>query len=425
MYIFASDYDPRLKELVARAEDTSLFRNMDIPYSTLRNWARKGKDNMMVCDLLDSNKADLVIKNLKITLQYKAVKAQLNLVLTTMKIFGFTIDWKRLPSANAKTKLLEAIEKARQVMQLTACLDIIGLSSSRFHSWVKRQKQCRLEDYKTCPKSMPTKLTHKEQDTIKELYLSKEHAHFSIRALALYALIMGYVCCSPSTWYRTIKENEWRRPRKRVYPEKKRIGIRKDAPNKLYHLDITIIKLVDGTKIYIQILLDNYSRYVLAWSISKEYGGQSTAALLRCGARRAKELGHDWPCPEVFTDGGPENDNEWMDHLVEIGFIIRTFALTESKFSNSLVEALNRSLKVNCLYNHPLDTYADVKRLVNFYMNQHCYVMPHSAFNGATPFQMYIGSWTKAKEQELKQKLETAKIKRREYRLSLSCANCR
>jgi len=46
MYFFVSDYDPRLKELVARAKDTSLFRDMGIPYFTLRNRTRRGKDNM-------------------------------------------------------------------------------------------------------------------------------------------------------------------------------------------------------------------------------------------------------------------------------------------------------------------------------------------------------------------------------------------
>lgn len=220
------------------------------------------------------------------------------------------------------------------------------------------------------------------------------------------------------------KENEWRRPRLRAYPKKNQIGIRRKHPNELYHLDITIIKLIDGTKVYIQILVDNFSRYVLAWSVSKEYNGRLTVKLLRRAAKIAERFGFDWPCPEVFTDGGPENDNQWVDHLVARGFLVRTIALIESKFSNSIVEALNRSLKVNCLYNYPLNTFADVKRLVDFYLEQHNRVMPHSAFNGATPYQQFIGSWTEAKERELKQRLTTAKVKRREYRQSLSCDNC-
>ena len=107
-----------------------------------------------------------------------------------------------------------------------------------------------------------------------------------------------------------------------------------------------------------------------------------TAKLLRTAAEKSMEMGLSWKIPEIFTDGGPEHDNEWINELVKSGFIIRTIALTESRFPNSLVEALNRSLKVNCLYNHVLNTFADVQRLVNFYLNQHNEVMPHSAFQG-------------------------------------------
>ena len=271
-------------------------------------------------------------------------------------------------SRKRQKKLLLAIKSARKVNCLKTCLETVKISGARFHNWTRRQKKCQLQDYNTCPKSMPTKLTAEETNTIRSLFFSKDYAHFSIRALALYALIMGYVSCSSSTWYRQIKENTWQRPRVRVYPKEKKIGIRKEAPNELYHLDVTIVKLIDGTKIYVQILIDNFSRYVVAWSVSGYESGQSTVKLLRAGAENSRKLGLQWKIPEIFTDGGPENDNQWVDKLIEAGYIIRTIAQThQSIFSNSLVEALNRSLKVNCLYNYPLNTFCDVERLVNFY----------------------------------------------------------
>jgi len=190
-------YDPRLVVLVMISGDASLFRNTGVPYFTLRNWVRKGRGNMSTYELMDRRKATLVIKNLKVTAELYAVKAMLELVLTTMKVFNLSVDWKRLPDASAKEKLLATIEKARKFVRLKDCLDVISLTPSRFHSWVRRQKQCRLQDYSTCPKSTPTKLTIGEQNAIKSLIQSREYAHFSVRALALYALIMGFVACSP------------------------------------------------------------------------------------------------------------------------------------------------------------------------------------------------------------------------------------
>ncbi len=188
---------------------------------------------------------------------------------------------------------------------------------------------------------------------------------------------------------------------------------------------MTIIILIDGTKIYVQILIDNFSRYIVGWSVTKFQSGELTAKLLRKGAENSRKLGLQWKIPEIFTDGGPENDNEWVDKLIKSGYIVRTIAQThQCRFSNSLVEALNRSLKINCLYNHPLNTIADIKRLVNYYLNQHNDFMPHSAFNGATPLQMFTGTWTKKHAKEMKQKLVDAKVKRREYRRSFACGNC-
>ena len=48
-----------------------------------------------------------------------------------------------------------------------------------------------------------------------------------------------------STWSWLVREGEWRRPRRRLYPAKPKVGIRADAPNELWHIDVTIIKLLD------------------------------------------------------------------------------------------------------------------------------------------------------------------------------------
>lgn len=60
-------------------------------------------------------------------------------------------------------------------------------------------------------------------------------------------------------------------------------------------------------------------------------------------------------------------------------------------FSNSMIEAWWRSLKHHWLYLHQLDNIATVRRLVEFYVQQHNEVMPHFAFNGQTPDELYFG----------------------------------
>ena len=96
--------------------------------------------------------------------------------------------------------------------------------------------------------------------------------------------------------------------------------------------------------------------------------------------------------PVVLADAGVENVNAQVDALIHAGILRRRLAFTELKFSNSMIEAWWRSLKHQWLFLHPLDSVTTVRRLVAFYVDQHNRVLPHSAFHGQTPDEMYFGT---------------------------------
>ena len=51
-----------------------------------------------------------------------------------------------------------------------------------------------------------------------------------------------------------------------------------------------------------------------------------------------------------------------------------------------------RELKHHWLFLHSLDRVTTVRRLVAFYVDEHNRVLPHSAFRGQTPDEMYFGT---------------------------------
>ncbi len=81
-----------------------------------------------------------------------------------------------------------------------------------------------------------------------------------------------------------------------------------------------------------------------------------------------------------------------VDELIEAGVLKRALAQTEIHFSNSMIEAWWRSLKHDWLFLHPLDSVTKVRRLVEFYVGEHNSKLPHSAFQGQTPDEMYFGT---------------------------------
>ena len=101
----------------------------------------------------------------------------------------------------------------------------------------------------------------------------------------------------------------------------------------------------------------------------------------------------------VLADQGVENCNADVDALIEQGLLRRVLAQVEISFSNSLIEAWWRSLKHDWLFLHPLESVTQVRRLVGFYVEQHNAHMPHSAFRGQTPDEMYFGTGASVPDQ--------------------------
>ena len=127
---------------------------------------------------------------------------------------------------------------------------------------------------------------------------------------------------------------------------------------------------------------------------------------------------------QYIPHGGVENVNAQIDALLATGVLRRLLAMTaELKFSNSMIEAWWRSLKHHWLFLHALDSVATVRRLVAFYVDEHKRVLPHAAFHGQTPDEMYFGTGKEIPE-ELAARADTARRARLRANRSVSCNAC-
>ena len=106
---------------------------------------------------------------------------------------------------------------------------------------------------------------------------------------------------------------------------------------------MTIVRLTrlltGGTKAYLQAFIDNYSRYVLDWKVSADISAVNTRDLLLSALAKAKmKILGDVGKPEVYSDGGPENDNADVAGLGALGLFTLTLAQIDVTFSNSLID---------------------------------------------------------------------------------------
>jgi putative transposase len=40
------------------------------------------------------------------------------------------------------------------------------------------------------------------------------------------------------------------------------------GPDEMWHIDTTVIRLLDGTRAYLHAVIDNFSRRILAWRVA-------------------------------------------------------------------------------------------------------------------------------------------------------------
>ena len=381
------DYDHRLRNAVVATGDPTLFHSLKIAPSTKRTWISRGLRDVVSLD--DDGTGDLIIQLARLEKRIARLTVIIALLVALARVRGGRLsDAERLPEGADKQRLLHAITRARRVMPLAHTLRVLGLSPSCYHAWCRREQRCALDDAPNCPRSQPARLTARAHFAMRSLALSSAFAHMSTRALALFAQRQDLVHATAATWYRTIARRGWQRPRIRIHPRPPKLGLRAERPGQFLHVDVTVVRLLDGTRAFVQAVLDNCSRKILAHAVTARYDGSLTASLLGRAfdalAERGKAI--------LFADDGRENRGAAVERALDDAGILQLIAQGHVSFSNSLIEAFWRSLKHGFLFQQRLDSLASLTRFVDFYVHEHNSVMPHSAFQGQTPDEVFFGT---------------------------------
>ncbi len=413
-------YDHRLRELITRTGDVGIATDAGMPRSTAAGWLRREPQPVVSIDVLDMAEPDLHAEILKLRRRVRVLFAIVGLLRTVVRVSDCSLDRVDVSDRTMRARLLDAAERARRVLPAGAVAKILGISSSRYGAWARAEQGCELEDHAACPRSTPNQLTPDEVRDIQAMVTSDRYRHVPTGRLAVLAQRVGNVFASPSTWYRLVRDRGWRRPRHRQHPTSPKVGVRAKAPDEVWHIDTSAVRLVDGSKVWLHAVIDNFSRKILAWRVAERFEIANAVAVLEEAVDNAVSVGE---IPTVVADGGTENFNVDVDELVERGLFSRVRALVDVRFSNSMIESWS-GLKHQWLFLHRLETAAAVRRHVTFYVPEYNATIPHAAFSGQTPDEIYFG-----RGGGIPAKLEVGKRAARERRLAVNraawCERCR
>ena len=327
---------------------------------------------------------NLCLKTCKKTLSRQ--RAEINYLRQFVRQFPFHLSYRRMPSQEEKEQLIAFI-KSYQNLPMTRKLALISLSKSRFYCWInKKLNSGCLGDYSSCPKRNSKRITFQEVQDIRALIEREDLNDMSLTSLYWYGRRKRLIHISISTWFKYIRRFnmlEGTEPRKWCRPDKK--GIKAIRPNEIWHIDVTQIKLLDRSKVYVQVILDNYSRYIVAWKLFTKVNGLGTRSLIQ----EAKEkVNIDNGCILV-SDGGTENINHVVKACLNGSKLNHEIAQVDIDYSNSMVEAFFRSLKQYSVYKNQYENYEYAKVGIERYIANYNEKIPRHVFGGITPLEKY------------------------------------
>jgi len=160
-------------------------------------------------------------------------------------------------------------------------------------------------------------------------------------------------------------------------------GLKIDRPNQVWSSDITYIRMKNGF-LYLTVVMDWYSRYVLSWRLSNTMEASFCVEALKEALQEGK--------PEISnTDQGPQYTsadyiNCLKEHRITISMDGRGRAL-----DNIFTERLWRSVKYEEVYLKNYETgkeaYNGIKNYFTFYNQER----RHQSLENHRPFDIYYG----------------------------------
>lgn len=244
------------------------------------------------------------------------------------------------------------ISEARRngVSQKELC-SFVGLSSRRVQRWKRSlEKRGTLQDRHPGPDLAPHRLLVEEKQKFISFACSEANQDASARVVAYRAQDQDVVALSASSAYRSLESeglmNERgsaRRPgRSNAKPQREDLT----GPNQRWCWDITYVRtLVKYQFLFLYVMLDEWSRKVVAWLIAEmesfEMGKVLTDRALLAEGLMAPEAKR----PVILNDRGPSMKAKAFRHFLQDLGVTQLFSRPRTPNDNPFVEAFFRTAK--------------------------------------------------------------------------------
>ena len=314
-----------------------------------------------------------------------------------------------------KAEVIHLVEHSDVSIKKT--LEELDIARSTFYDWYHKYQEDGydgLADQRPGPRQFWNKIPESVQEQIVDLALS--HPDQSPRQLTwLFVDQKGYFI-SESSVYRILKGHDLvQSPVFQMVPAKDKFERPTQQVHELWQTDFTYFMVKHWGWYYLSTVLDDYSRYIIAWRLAPTMGAKDVEetlimALASSGLDQAR-VRHR---PRLLSDNGSAYLSKQLETFLKQHQIEHTRGAPYHPMTQGKIERWHRSMKnVVKLQNYysPTELERSIEAFVDYYNNQRY----HESLDNLFPADVYFGRTKEVLSVREKIKQETMAQRRRQH----------
>jgi len=290
--------------------------------------------------------------------------------------------------AEGKAEILHLV--AGSGLPRSRALFQLKLPRSTYYRWFKRLSEGRLEDRKG-GSSIPWNKLRPEEE-MKIMDAARASPYFSCRQLACRLIDSGATYVSESTVYRVLKREGLIKLAEIVgFKAGKEYHRKTKRANELWATDCSHIKVIDWGWYYLVTVMDDYSRFILAWELKSDMASDSLIDVVQKAVDFTGMT--DVPVENrtvLLSDNGAGYISQQFNQYLKL---VRIRHITASPFhpqTNGKIERYHRTLKGQ-ITQVPYDMPDELKEAIKAFIEYYNYRRYHEGLGNVTPHDVYTG----------------------------------
>ncbi|MGK2908019.1 MAG: IS3 family transposase [Desulfuromonadales bacterium] len=318
--------------------------------------------------------------------------------------------------ASEKLEIIRIVEQSHLPAKQT--LDRLGIARRTFYRWYDKHLEGgpeALEDRPSSPSRVWNRIPAHIHDQIIELAL--EQSELSPRELAVRFTDEKRYFVSEATVYRLLKAHDLiTSPAYVVIKAADRFHTQTTRINEMWQTDFTYFKIIGWGWMYLSTVLDDYSRYIIAWKLCSTMRAEDVTdtldmALEASGCGQATVM-HK---PRLLSDNGPSYIAGELAEYIEAQRMSHVRGAPFHPQTQGKIERWHQTLKNRILlenYFLPGDLETQIEAFVEHYNHQRY----HESLKNVTPADVYFGRAEAIIKQRERIKRKTIEHRRLQHR---------